>query len=140
MILFKSEMRDSILCGLTGEPLPKYAIALGVIPGKRVTRRMPKDMKCQWRVGSIHQARTAYFGEPFAWLLIEGVQREEFVGEISSAVEKEAAREGFDCWASLCAYLYEIHQKRVTDKPCYRIAFTAFLTREGAKRAEQVSP
>ena len=56
MILFRVEMAQSIRAGLTGEPLPESTIALGVTPGKDCTRRMPKDGKSHWKVGSIHMA------------------------------------------------------------------------------------
>lgn len=64
MILFKKRFIEAILSGQ-----------------KTQTRRTGKE---RWKVGSIHQARTSYYSEPFAHLRILSVRLER-VGDITEA-------------------------------------------------------
>jgi len=51
----------------------------------------------RWNVGTVHQARTTMFGDPFAYLLIAGVYRQA-LGDMPA---DDALREGYD---NLLAY------------------------------------
>lgn len=71
MILFKPEHVELILSGQ-----------------KTQTRHTGKK---RWRIGSVHQCRLNYRGEPFAHVRITGVRREK-LGAISEA---DAKKEGY---------------------------------------------
>lgn len=86
MLLFKPRHRPLILDGT-----------------KTQTRR--KWEKCRVRVGSIHQARTTLFGEPFARLKILKVRQPEPVSAIS---DSDARAEGYpDAAAFLDVWRWE---------------------------------
>ncbi len=99
MILFKSEHVEPILSGR-----------------KTQTRRMGKR---RWRIGAIHECRTALFGEPFAKVRILGVRQEQ-LGDISDA---DVRREGYDSVADYIQVFKRIYGRWNPEKLVWVVSF-----------------
>ena len=111
MILFKPERVNDILAGR-----------------KTVTRRRGRR---RWKLGSIHQARTSLFSEPFARLYIVSVAPEHYVFQrdglreihTTESRQAEALREGFERPQDFFNAWRDMHGIKALDQPCWRVEF-----------------